>query len=108
MRPTGVFPHLRGLILSPPLRKPLPRRNTPPYYVHPLLFERTSEWKYVVDKGFDFSILDRHREAQPGVFYSLSPEYGSMNIHVKEIINYIKDHPHWGLSLQTHKWIGID
>ena len=24
-----------------------------------------------------------------------------------EVVNYIQEHPHWRLSLQTHKWIGI-
>ena len=31
------------------------------YYVAPENFQRTSEWKYVVDDDFDFSILDRHQ-----------------------------------------------
>jgi organic radical activating enzyme len=26
---------------------------------------------------------------------------------VKRIMEYIKKHPEWRLSLQTHKWIGI-
>ncbi len=24
-----------------------------------------------------------------------------------EVVSYIQEHPHWRLSLQTHKWIGI-
>lgn len=78
-----------------------------PYYIHPDLFGRTSEWKYVVDKDFDFNLLKRHEPHTEGVTYSLSPEFGDMKNSVARIMEYIQDHPQWRLSLQTHKWINI-
>ncbi len=78
-----------------------------PYFVAPENFQRTSEWKYVVDSSFDFSILERHQNAPENTFLSLSPEYGDMQNNVNEIMEYIKKNPRWRLSLQTHKWINI-
>jgi len=78
-----------------------------PYHVHPELYSRVSEWKYVVDKDFNFSILDRHKSYEPKICYSLSPEFSQMTENLQKILAYIKKKPHWRLSLQTHKWINI-
>lgn len=78
-----------------------------PYYIHPEIRHRTQEWKYVVDKKFDFAILQRHQDDPNDVYLSLSPEYGDMKANTQRILDYIKDHPRWRLSLQTHKWIDI-
>ncbi len=78
-----------------------------PYYVHPSLWEQTSEWKYVVDEPFDFAVLERHRNKSGQAIHSLSPEYGKMKDQVPRILEYIKENPQWKLSLQTHKWINI-
>ena len=102
------------------------------YYVHPGLIPKVSEWKYVVDDQFDFSILQRHQpqciienkkkhheihneiskdhgptanSSYPTL--SLSPEYNNMEENLQKILNYIQENPHWRLSLQTHKWINI-
>jgi 7-carboxy-7-deazaguanine synthase len=78
-----------------------------PYYVHPETWGRTSEWKYVVEEGFDFDLLKRHEKDDENVKHSLSPEFNQMQANVASIMNYIKEHPQWQLSLQTHKWINI-
>lgn len=84
-----------------------PKRDaTPPYFVSPKALGKVSEFKYVVDDGFDFSILDRH-SVNDGRRYSLSPEWGAKHNNLNIIFDYIKDHPGWKLSLQTHKWLGI-
>lgn len=76
------------------------------YKVHPELFGEVSEFKYVVDEGFDWTVLDRHRQLDRA-FLSLSPEFGRFKESIAEISNYIKEHPEWRISLQTHKWMGI-
>ena len=78
-----------------------------PYFVHPDVWNRTSEWKYVVDDQFDFDVLDRHTDDSQDTLHSLSPEFNNMQTNVKRIIEFIKDNPQWKLSLQTHKWIDI-
>ena len=77
------------------------------YKVHPELYSMVSEFKYVVDDKFDFSILDRHTDDPKHVRLRLSPEFGDMQTNVNKIIDYIKEHPRWTLNLQTHKFIGI-
>lgn len=76
------------------------------YYVHPQAWDRVHEFKYVVDKQFDFGILARHRHDDHRR-YSLSPEFNEMEANLEKIFDFIKEHPRWRLSLQTHKWIGL-
>lgn len=80
----------------------------PPFYIHPDALEKAKEFKYVVDKNFDFNILEKHKPFQSHTAYSLSPEYQSMKtVLPTKILPYIAENPEWRLSLQTHKWINI-
>jgi organic radical activating enzyme len=83
------------------------RNKFPEYHVDDQLKDRASEFKYVVDDKFDFALLDRHAPFKENVTYSLSPEFSNMKANVEKIIAYVKTHPQWRLSLQTHKWIDI-
>jgi 7-carboxy-7-deazaguanine synthase len=80
-----------------------PKRDSG-YDIHPNNMS-ADEFKYVVDDEFDFSILDRHQGSLSKL--SLSPEFTKFNDNVQKILAYIKEHPEWRLSLQTHKWLGI-
>lgn len=81
------------------------------YKIHRDLRFKVDEYKYVVDKDFDFSVLDKHHSG--GTHYSdltrlwLSPEYGDFKQNVSKIIEYIKKNPEWRISLQTHKTMEI-
>lgn len=77
----------------------------PPYYVHPEAMGQASEFKYVVDSDFDFSILDRHKDSKQLKY--LSPEFNDFKNNLEKIFNYIKENPEWKISLQTHKWMDI-
>ncbi len=87
--------------------KAFTQNKLPAYYIHPALFDKVSEFKYVVDDAFDFSLLDRHKPFKPDVTYSLSPEFNKMTVNVGRIMGYIQNNPQWRLSLQTHKWLNI-
>ncbi len=63
------------------------------------------EFKYVVDAGFDWSILARHKDSTARK--SLSPEFGRFHESIQEIAAYIKENPAWRISLQTHKWMNV-
>ncbi len=76
------------------------------FAVHPEAWPLVNEFKYVVDDEFDFTILDRH-DLKDGRRYSLSPEFNKMKESLNKIEAYIKEHPRWRISLQTHKWMGI-
>lgn len=81
------------------------REQKIPYYIHDSAFLAASEFKYVVDADFDFSILDRHNEGSSKLY--LSPEFNDFKNNLNKIFNYIKEHPQWKISLQTHKWMDI-
>lgn len=99
----GNFPPVLGIdfITCSPKRDALP-----PYSVHRDMWAKVGEFKYVVDKDFDFSILDRH-DLRDGRRYSLSPEFGNMKESLDRMIAYIKENPRWRISLQTHKIMNI-
>lgn len=77
----------------------------PPYYVQPDAMAEASEFKYVVDKDFDFSILDRHKKTTQLKY--LSPEFNDFKNNLQKIFKYIERNPEWRISLQTHKWMDI-
>lgn len=83
-----------------------PKRDAE-YDIHPQAMNKVHEFKYVVDQGFDWKILERHNTATPNVRLSLSPEFGRFQESISEILAYISTHPKWRLSLQTHKFIGV-
>lgn len=99
----GCFPIVAGIDFVTCSPK---RDSEPPYFVHRDAWPKIGEFKYVVDQGFDFRVLDRH-ELKDGRRYSLSPEFGRMKESLQEIEAYIKDNPRWRISLQTHKWMGV-
>jgi organic radical activating enzyme len=82
-----------------------PKRETG-YLVHPNIAAKVNEFKYVVDKDFDFSVLERH-DTKDGKHYYLSPEFGNFRESIKEILRYQRKNSDWKLSLQTHKWIRV-
>lgn len=76
-----------------------------PYYIHPETFDRASEFKYVIDKNFDFSVLEKHKFQLVPKY--LSPEFNDLQNNLNKIFEYIKENPEWKISLQTHKWMNI-
>ena len=102
----GTFPHIEGVdfvTCSP--------KKDANYTIHPGLLDHVSEFKYVVDEGFDFETLDKHNYIEDGSRrpprLSLSPEFNRMQDSLKDIERYITKYPWWKISLQTHKWIGV-
>lgn len=77
-----------------------------PYYVNPVTFQLASEFKYVVDLAFDFSVLERHRGDDMRRL-SLSPEWDNRAALLPVIYDYIKENPQWRLSIQQHKVLGL-
>ena len=101
----GSSPVLPGIDFVTASPKKYTKGKHPEFFVHPEIIDRVNEWKYVVDKDFDFSILDRHKPYEGTKTYSLSPEYSDMKPNVDRIMDYLSKDPIWKLNLQTHKWI---
>lgn len=76
------------------------------YKVHSDAIAKADEFKYVIDEGFDWSVLARHN-TKDGRIYSLSPEFSRFDQSVAEIVAFVKENPEWKISLQTHKWMKI-
>ena len=70
--------------------------------------EQANELKVVIYHKSDFAWAEEHAEAVPkGCKLYLQPEWSKKDQINPLIIEYIKQHPEWQLSLQTHKYINI-
>lgn len=101
----GSMPPIDGIDFYTISPKRQVQKGLPEYFINPAIYNKASEFKYVVDSEFDFKILERHKNDQCRL--SLSPEFNDFKNNINKIINYIKDNPKWRISLQTHKWMQI-
>ena len=70
--------------------------------------ELADELKVVVYHSSDFDWAEKHAAmVAPACKLFLQPEWSKHDIITPLIIDYIKQHPQWQLSLQTHKYINI-
>jgi len=69
---------------------------------------KANELKVVVFNRNDFLWAEQHAEKVNATCkLYLQPEWSKMETITPLLINYIKDHPKWQLSLQTHKYTNI-
>jgi 7-carboxy-7-deazaguanine synthase len=74
----------------------------------PACLEQANELKVVVFNRSDFEWAEAHAaKVSPGCRLYLQPEWSKREIITPLIIDYVKQHPQWQLSLQTHKYINI-
>lgn len=106
MESNGTFPppdRVDWLTVSP--KRFTEDKGMPAFHVHPEAFKKAAEFKYVVETGFPFELLDRHEPlAKSGQVHFLSPEFGRMKEALAEIETFIKTRPRWRVSMQTHKF----
>lgn len=66
------------------------------------------ELKVVIYNKSDFDWAEKHAGfADKNCVLLLQPEYSRFNEMMPLIVDYVKLHPQWRISLQTHKIIGI-
>jgi 7-carboxy-7-deazaguanine synthase len=69
---------------------------------------KADELKVVVYHRSDLEWAEAHAAKVPeGCLLYLQPEWSKREVITPLIIEYIKKHPKWQLSLQTHKYINI-
>lgn len=69
---------------------------------------KANELKVVVFNKSDFDWAEKHAAlVSPECKLYLQPEWDKANSITPLIIDYIKDHPQWQLSLQIHKYINV-
>ncbi|MBD0331487.1 MAG: 7-carboxy-7-deazaguanine synthase QueE [Chitinophagaceae bacterium] len=67
-----------------------------------------NELKVVVFNKSDFAWAEKYAaQVLPKCKLFLQPEWGKASIVTPSIIDYIKAHPKWELSLQIHKYINV-
>ena len=81
-------------------------------YPNSKIIQRTGDELKVVYCGLNLSMYDdlkqgfTHHFIQPCYIEAESIEQNGANFAVVE--NLVKENPGWRLSLQTHKWMGVD
>jgi organic radical activating enzyme len=74
----------------------------------PESLQKASELKVVIFHKSDFKWAEEHAaQVSEDCKLYLQPEWSKHDAMTPLIIEYIKQHPRWQLSLQTHKYINI-
>ncbi|GAB3651024.1 7-carboxy-7-deazaguanine synthase QueE [Echinicola sediminis] len=75
---------------------------------HDSIFEKADELKVIVFHKSDFAFAEEHaKKVRQSCKKLLQPEWSRSKKYTNDIIDYIKDHPDWNISLQTHKFMDI-
>jgi 7-carboxy-7-deazaguanine synthase len=81
-----------------------PKRFKPPVET---IYPRVDELKIIVVNRHDFEWAEAHAVlCPPGARLLLQPEWNSPRM-IPHIIAFVKQHPRWQISLQTHKYLNI-
>jgi len=82
-----------------------PKKFKPPL---PHIIPLAHELKMIIFNKSDISWAEEFAEkVSPDCRLYLQPEWGNIQMMAPVTIAYIKVHPKWNLSLQTHKYLGI-
>ena len=71
-------------------------------------FSLANELKVIIHNESDFRWAELNAEkVHSGCKLYLQPEWSKYNLIMPLIVDYIKEHPEWNVSLQTHKFMNI-
>ena len=74
----------------------------------PLFYEMSDELKVIIFNRSDFKWAEEHAlRVNKNCNLFLQPEWTNADIVTPMIIEYVKFHPQWRISLQTHKYMDI-
>lgn len=75
---------------------------------HPSIYERANELKVIIYNKSDFAWAEEHAaKVTPGCELFLQPEWSREKEMLPQIIDYVKQHTKWKVSLQIHKYMNI-
>lgn len=82
-----------------------PKRNMPPVGNICLMAD---ELKVIIEDKDDLKWAEKYRRlvGKRCVLF-LQPEWSRFNAIIQEIVAYVKENPHWKISLQIHKYMHI-
>ncbi|MGL1886052.1 MAG: 7-carboxy-7-deazaguanine synthase QueE [Reichenbachiella sp.] len=68
-----------------------------------------SELKAIAFNKSDFAFAEEHAgKVNKGCKLYLQPEWSKSNKMTPQVIDYVKEHSQWNISLQTHKYLDIE
>ena len=71
-------------------------------------FDRAHELKVIVETAEDFEWAERNAaRVRPDCRLYLQPEWSVAEATMPSIVEYVKAHPEWNISIQTHKYMHI-
>ncbi len=75
---------------------------------NPDIYQRADELKVIIYNQSDFAFAESFiPHLRPDCKLFLQTEWSRSNEMLSRIVEYVKDHPQWQLSLQTHKFLDI-
>lgn len=75
---------------------------------NPAIYQRADELKVIVYNQSDFQFAESFvANLRPDCRLLLQPEWGRSDEMLPRIVEYVKAHPQWQISLQTHKFMAI-
>jgi 7-carboxy-7-deazaguanine synthase len=75
---------------------------------HPDIFQQAHELKIIVYNKSDFDWAEKYAAlVNPSCLLFLQPEWSREKEMSPLIVDYVKQHPRWQISLQTHKYLQI-
>lgn len=74
----------------------------------PEAYERADELKVIVFNKYDLQWAEEHAsKVREGCMLFLQPEWSKRDAMMPLIVEHVKKHPRWRISLQTHKYLNI-
>jgi organic radical activating enzyme len=82
-----------------------PKKQTPP---QPDIFPKAHELKMIVYEDSDFDWAEENAEkVNSDCMLFLQPEWSRHTEITEKIVEYVKQNPHWNISIQAHKFMKI-
>jgi 7-carboxy-7-deazaguanine synthase len=73
-----------------------------------VFYEQSDELKLVIYHKSDFKwAIEQGKKMNPKAKWLLQPEWSRQEEILPLIIAFVKEHPRWSISLQTHKFMDI-
>ena len=82
-----------------------PKKFSPPL---PELFNQADEFKVIIRSVGDFDWAEKNmKKLNTTCKLFLQPEWSVRELIMEPVVEYVKTHPHWRISLQSHKYMKI-
>lgn len=82
-----------------------PKKTMPPLEE---VYAQANELKVIVFNNHDFKWAEEEaKKTKAGCYLYLQPEWSKSQTLIPQIVEYVKNHPAWMVSLQTHKYMHI-